>query len=58
MRFHEFAQPSKPQTPDQARVAALKQAKDRANDALTAERDRQKLQKAQKKVTQIKLSTV
>ena len=60
MRFHEFATvaPTKPKTPEQARVAALKQAKDRANDALTAERDRQKLQKAQEKVAQIKLSSV
>ena len=55
MRFHEFAQPAKPKTPDQARVAALKQAKDRANDALTAERDRQKLQKAQKQIAEVKL---
>lgn len=39
-----------PLTPAKARVNALKQAKDRAADALTAERDRQKkanaLQKA------------
>lgn len=58
MRFHEFAQPSKPKTPDQARVAALKQTKDRANDALQKERDRQKVQKAQKAITQVKLASV
>ncbi len=58
MRFHEFAQSTKPQTPDQARVAALKQAKDRANDALTTERDRQKLEKAQKQIAQIKFPSV
>lgn len=59
MRFNEFTSAaSKPKTPDQTRLDSLKKAKDRANDALKAERDRQKLQKAQKTITQIKLSSV
>jgi len=57
MRFHEFAAP-KPKTPEQTRIASLKQAKDRANDALKAEKDRQKVQKAQKQIAQVKLSSV
>ena len=39
---------SKPPTPEQQRIASLKTAKDRARDALTAERDRQKRSKALK----------
>ena len=58
MRFDEFAQQPKPKTPDQARINTLKQAKDRANDALKAERARQKLQTAQKQLAQVKLSSV
>ena len=58
MRFYEFAQQSKPKTPDQARIDTLKQAKDRANSALKAERGRQKLQTAQKQIAQVKLSSV
>ena len=38
----------KPLTPQQARVNALKAQKDNANKALKAERDRQKIAKAQK----------
>lgn len=60
MRLNEFAtpKPSKPKTPDQARIDTLKLAKDRANDALKAERARQKLQTAQKQIAQVKLSSV
>lgn len=58
MRFDEFAQQPKPKTPDQARIDTLKQAKDRANDALKAERARQKLHTAQKQIAQVKLSSV
>jgi len=39
---------SYPKTPEQAKIASLKAAKDRANDALKAERDRQKRQRALK----------
>ena len=37
-----------PKTPEQKRIANLKTAKDRAADALTAERQRQQVTKAQK----------
>lgn len=37
-----------PATPEQQRITSLKQAKDRAEDALKAERDRQKRLKATK----------
>ena len=38
----------KPLTPEKARINALKTQKDNANKALKAERDRQKIAKAQK----------
>ena len=50
MRFFEFA--IKPLTPQQARISALKQQKERANTALKAERDRQKKAKATEKLQQ------
>lgn len=52
MRLHEIKtiKPIQPLTPAQARVNALKQSKDRAADALTAERDRQKQAKATERV--------
>ncbi len=48
MRIHEIAKikPIQPLTPAKAKINALKQAKDRAADALTAERTRQKQAKA------------
>lgn len=48
MRIHEIAtiKPIQPLTPSKARINALKQAKDRAADALNAERTRQKQAKA------------
>lgn len=46
MRFFEFSTP-KPPTPEQSRINSLKQQKERASTALTAERDRQKRTKAQ-----------
>jgi len=39
---------SAPKTPEQQRIASLKSAKDRAGDALAAERQRQKVSKAQR----------
>jgi hypothetical protein len=39
---------SQPSTPEQQRITSLKAAKDRASDALKAERDRQKKQSAMK----------
>ncbi len=48
MRIHEITtiKPNKPLTPSAARINALKQTKDRAADALTAERFKQKQAKA------------
>ena len=45
MRFFEFTTAKSP-TPEQNRINSLKQQKDRAADALQAERGRQKKQKA------------
>jgi hypothetical protein len=44
---------SQPKTPDQQRINSLKAAKDRASDALTAERDRQKKQSAMKTLSSL-----
>ncbi|WP_416548460.1 hypothetical protein ACHEXK_05980 [Limnohabitans sp. DCL3] len=49
MQIHEVV--TKPKTPEQLRLDSLQANKDRAADALTAERQRQKLSKAQKAVT-------
>ena len=52
MRINEITaiKPIQPLTPAKARINALKQAKDRANDALKVERDRQKQTKAAERV--------
>ena len=44
----------KPLTPEQARIKALKVQKDNANKALKAERDRQKITKAQQQLAKAK----
>lgn len=49
MRFIEFA--NKPLTPQQNRINSLKQQKDNVSKALKAERDRQKIAKAQQTLT-------
>jgi len=49
MRFFEFTSP-KPPTPEQSRINALKQQKEKASTALTAERTRQKQAKARDRV--------
>ena len=49
---------SKPPTPEQQRLNALKSSKNRANDALKAERDRQKRQKALKDLHSLATSNV
>ena len=50
MRIHEITQakPAQPKTPEQARIEGLKAAKERAVIALQAERQRQKMAKALK----------
>jgi hypothetical protein len=51
MRFYEF-KTIKPLTPQQARINALKQQKQRATKQLQAERNRQKQQKATQQIQQ------
>ncbi|MDO9206167.1 hypothetical protein [Methylotenera sp.] len=51
MRIYEL-QTIKSLTPQQARVSALKQQKERASDMLKAEKDRQKQQKATQAIQQ------
>jgi len=46
----------KPLTPEQARIKALQTQKDNANKALKAERDRQKITKAQKQLAKAQSS--
>jgi len=46
----------KPLTPEQARIKALQTQKDNANKALKAERDRQKITKAQKQLAKVQSS--
>jgi hypothetical protein len=58
MRFVEFAHAPKPPTPEQARIRALKAQKDQAAAALKSERDRQRLLKAQRSMTQNKLKNI
>lgn len=57
MRFYEFStkplKPIKPQTPDQARISSLQQQKDRAAQVLKAERERQKITRAQARLAGI-----
>jgi len=45
---------STPKTPEQQRIDSLKSAKDRAGDALAAERQRQKIGKAQRSLQQVR----
>lgn len=45
------AKPLQPKTPEQARIESLKAAKERAAIALQAERQRQKMTKAQKQLS-------
>ncbi len=45
--------PAAPKTPEQQRIASLQRQKEVAADALKAERNRQKLQKARTQIAQI-----
>ena len=54
MRFYEFkSSPTKPLTPAQARIKALKDQAKRAQAAVKAERARQKIQAAQSTLNQL-----
>ena len=48
----------KPMTPDQARLAALKRQKDNVAKQIETERDRQKLAKAQKTISNLNQPTL
>ncbi len=52
MRIHEVV--TKPKTPEQLRLDSLKANKDRAASALAAERQRQKISKAQKSLSAVR----
>ena len=56
MQIHEVV--SAPKTPEQQRIDGLKSAKDRAGDALAAERQRQKVSKAQRSLQQARQPAV
>jgi len=58
MRIHEITaiKSIQPLTPAKARINALKQAKDKAADALTKERERQKRTNALKKASDAQLT--
>ena len=47
----------KPMTPEQARIKALKTQKDNASKALKAERDKQKITKAQQQLAKVQSTT-
>jgi hypothetical protein len=52
MRFFEF-KPNKPLTPQQARIKSLQTQKNNVSKQLKAERDRQKIQKAQQTIQSV-----
>jgi hypothetical protein len=53
MRLHEIIKPVKPKSPEQMRVAALKTAADQASAAVSAERQRQRLTRAQRNMAKL-----
>jgi len=56
MRLSEIqpAKPTKPLTPDQQRIATMKANADRAKTAVKAERERQKISKAQQNLVTLR----
>ncbi len=54
MQIHEVV--IKPKNPEQQRIDSLKATKDRAADALAAERQRQKISNAQKALSAVRQS--
>jgi hypothetical protein len=56
MQIHEVV--IKPKTPEQQRILSLQATKDRAADALAAERKRQQVAKAQKNLTTVQQTKV
>jgi hypothetical protein len=57
MRYYEFAEniikPKKPLTPDQARIKSMKDQATRAQQAVKAEKARQKIRAGQKALAKI-----
>jgi len=56
MRLHEIITPTKPKSPEQMRVAALKTAADQASAAVSAERQRQRLTRAKQNMARLNQS--
>jgi len=52
--FMKIFEVTTPKTPEQQRMASLRASSKRASDALKQERDRQKLQKAQKTIQAVR----
>jgi hypothetical protein len=55
MRIHEITS-TKPRTPEQMRVAALRSAADQASAAVSVERQRQRLNKARRDMAKLSRS--
>lgn len=57
MRYHEFAETAiKPLTPDQARIKSLKDQAKRSQQAVKAEKARQKIKAGQKDLIKMNLN--
>lgn len=56
MKINEIIKPTKPKSPEQMRVAALKTAADQASAAVSAERQRQRLTRAKQNMTKLNQS--
>lgn len=54
MTINEIIKSAKPKTPDQMRVASLKNAADQANTAVSVERQRQRLNKASRSMASLR----
>ena len=54
MKINEIIKPTKPKSPEQMRVSALKTAADQASAAVSAERQRQRLSKAKRDMVKLK----
>lgn len=53
MKINEIIKPTKPRSPEQMRVAALKTAADQASAAVSAERQRQRLTRAKQSMAKL-----
>lgn len=56
MKINEIIKPTKPKSPEQMRVAALKTAADQASAAVSAERQRQRLMRAKQSMAKLNQS--